>query len=54
MDFTNYTLTNATNFVCMGGPYSGWKDEWYCINPYSWADFGIASSLFFSIIGAAW
>mmetsp|Transcript_16202 Transcript_16202/g.11695 ORF Transcript_16202/g.11695 Transcript_16202/m.11695 type:complete len:104 (-) Transcript_16202:317-628(-) len=40
--------------MCLSGPYQGWKQEFYCINPYSWADFGIAASLFFSIIGAAW
>ena len=48
------STTPLNYFVCTAGPYTGWKDEWYCINPYSWADFGIAGSLFFSIIGAAW
>jgi len=48
------SVITPNNFVCLNGPYTGWKDEWYCINPYSWADFGIAASLFLSIMGAAW
>jgi len=45
---------NTNFFVCEAGPYNGWKEEFYCISPWSWGDFGVASSLFLSIMGAAW
>lgn len=41
-------------FVCYTGLYEGWKDMFLCISPYSWAYMGVAISLGFSIIGAAW
>ena len=45
-----YTVTQE---FCTG-PYSGWKDVWFCISPYSWGYVGVAMALFFSVIGAAW
>lgn len=45
-----YQVTEA---FCTG-PYSGWKDVWWCISPYSWGYLGVAMALFFSVIGAAW
>ncbi len=32
----------------------GWREMFYCIHPASWAYMGVAISLTFSIIGAAW
>ena len=42
-----------SEWVCINGLYTGWRDVFYCTDPNSWAYFGIASSLFFSIMGAA-
>ncbi len=40
--------------VCTTGEYAGWKDMFYCTDPFSWAYMGVALALGLSIIGAAW
>ena len=45
---------SGTFTSCAAGMYYGWKDMFYCIDPYSWSYMGIAIALGFSIIGAAW
>jgi hypothetical protein len=44
----------STQTVCSSGLYTGWKDMFYCISPYSWAYMGVVLALGLSIIGAAW
>ena len=45
---------SAVFTTCAAGVYTGWKDMFYCISPYSWAYLGVAIALALSIIGASW
>ena len=40
--------------VCQTGNYNGWIDLLYCVEPITCVYIGIAMSLGFSIVGAAW
>ena len=33
---------------------NNWSDVFYSINPYTWANVGVAFALGLSILGAAW
>ena len=41
------------DWVCDTQNYKGWSDVFDCTQPNSWAYFGIAIALTFSILGAA-
>lgn len=46
-------MSSAATFICNTKMYNGWSDIMDCTDPNSWAYFGIAIALTFSIMGAS-